>query len=163
MNISEKAKLGMVAAMLAAAGFFFYQFAKQNGGPSEKAFFYDLSEKKLFAADRNAVPPTRGINDAEEDAVRAVVIATNGNPDDKTAQKIAYLEKYAPALKEKILKARQGATTLEMSRNEALNYRLVKRVTDAEWHPMNTPAGEKIVSEWAVPGPSGVTPVVCSP
>jgi hypothetical protein len=36
-------------------------------------------------------------------------------------------------------------------------------VTDAEWVSLATPEGELIVSEWAVPGPDGQSPAVCTP
>jgi len=40
---------------------------------------------------------------------------------------------------------------------------LVRRVTDDQWVPLTSPAGERIVSEWNVPGPDGRYPVVCAP
>ena len=67
-------QLTAALAMMTAAGFFFYNSWRANAaGP--KAFFYDLSKGELFTADANLIPPIRGVDNAEEDGVRAVVIA----------------------------------------------------------------------------------------
>ena len=96
--------------MLRAAGFFLVRFFRQDDGVSEKTYFYDLSEKKLFTAARTSVPPIKGINDAVEDGVRAVVISTTGNCRDKSCLKVAYLETFSPELKRQMESAqRTGA------------------------------------------------------
>lgn len=162
MNKSNAFKLGLALVFLGGAGYMAYRHFQQDDGIGENTFFYDLSEKKLFAAPREALPPIRGLNDAEEDAVRAVVISSTGNPKDKSDQKIAYLEKYAPELKQRIEQARSG-TAEPMPRDARNAYRFVKRVEDYEWHALNTPKGEKILTEWNVPGPDGKYPAVCVP
>src|SRR6266404_4514693 len=101
-------KLLLALALLAGAGLIFFRFLRQNDGISEQTFFYDLSEKKLFAASREALPPIRGLNDQEEDAVRAVVVSASANPDDPANRSIAYLEKYAPELKHSLEQVRAG-------------------------------------------------------
>src|ERR1700682_5272728 len=127
MNKPDILKLVLAVMLLGGAVLMFARFLRQNDGVSEKTFFYDLSEKKLFAASREALPPIRGLNDAVEDAVRAVVIAANGNPQDKASRKIAYLEKYAPELKQRLEKVRNGQA--EPLPREARNgLRFVKRV-----------------------------------
>ena len=140
----------------------FVRFLRQDSGVAEKTFFYDLSEKRLFAMSREALPPIRGIKSAEEVGVRAVVIATNGKPEDKAHRKIAYLEKYAPELKQHLEKVRDGKAE-PLPRGARDSYRFVKRLEDAEWHKVNTPEGEKILGEWNVPGPDGKFPIVCVP
>jgi hypothetical protein len=127
------------------------------------AFFYDLSERRLFTAPRTSVPPIKGVNDDQEDAVRALVISTTGKPADKASWKIVYLEKYSPILKGQMEAAQQSGQSPSMGRGEALAHRFVRRVTDTDWFPMNSAEAERIVSEWATPGPDGVTPVVCAP
>jgi hypothetical protein len=112
---------------------------------------------------RTLVPPIKGINDNVQDAVRAVVISLNGNPADQASHKIAYLEKYSPELKQQMEVAQASGASLQMGRNEALGHRFVSRVDQPEWHPINSPEAEKILTEWATPGPDGITPVVCSP
>lgn len=162
MNKSNAFKLGLALVFLGGAGFMAYRHFQQDDGIGESTFFYDLSEKKLFAAPRESLPPIRGLDGTEEDAVRAVVVAPNGNPKDKSARKIAYLEKYAPEFKQRIEQARNG-TAEPMPRDARNAYRFVKRVEDSEWHALNTSEGEKILAEWNVAGPDGNYPVVCVP
>ena len=147
--------------LLVLAGLGFARFFSQSDGVSEETFFYDLSEKKLFAGPREAVPPIRGLNDAEEDAVRAVVIS-RGNPEDKSSRTIAYLEKYASELKQNLAEVRAGkAEPLPSAvRN---GYRFVKRTDDPEWYRVNTPQGQAILNGWNVAGPDGKFPAVCVP
>jgi hypothetical protein len=144
------------------AGFGFTRFFSGDDGVSEKMFFYDQSEKKLFSASRELVPPIHGLNNSEEDAVRAVVISKSGNADDKSSRTIAYLETFAPELRETIAKARAG-TGEPMPRGSRDSFRLVKRVEDAEWHKASTPEGQAIINGWNVAGPDGKFPVVCVP
>src|SRR5206468_12366481 len=92
--ISNLIKLGLALSMLGVAGFFMFRFLHQDDAVSEKTYFYDLSEKKLFTAPRTLVPPIKGINDAIEDGVRAVVISTTGNCREKSSLKVAYLETF---------------------------------------------------------------------
>lgn len=161
---SQTLRLVIAAAMLGLAGRLVYSSALKGRNASDRAFFYDLREKKLFTAPRDSVPPIKGLKGGEDDGVRAIVIATNGNPADHSARTIAYLEKYSPTLKAQILRARREGGSLEMGRTEAMGHRLVKRLADSEWFPMSSPIGERIVSEWAVPRPNGgVVPVVCLP
>ena len=162
MNKANVLKLALALVLLGGAGFLALRFFRQDDGIAETTFFYDLSEKKLFAAPREALPPIRGLNNAEEDAVRAVVIAPNGNPKDVRARKIAYLEKYAPEFKRQLEQVRSGqANPLPRGARDA--YRFVKRVEDAEWRALNSPEGEKILNEWNVSGPDGKFPAVCTP
>src|SRR5262245_8344375 len=102
MSSGNSIKMLVAVLLFAGAGFGFYRSFSKRPDVSEKSFFYDLSEKKLFAASREALPPIRGLNDTEEDAVRAIVICTSGNPEDAANRSIAFLEKYAPELKENI-------------------------------------------------------------
>ena len=162
MNNFNTLKLVVALLLIGGAAFMMVGFFRHSSDVVEKTFFYDLSEKKLFAVSREELPPIRGLNDAEEDAVRAVVIAPNGNPDDKAHRKIAYLEKYAPELKEHLARVRDGKAE-PLPRGTRDSYRLVKRPNDTEWYKVNSPEGEKILAEWNVPGPDGKFPVVCSP
>ena len=162
VNKSNALKLVLALALLGGAALLFARFLGRDTGVAENTFFYDLSEKKLFAAPREALPPIRGLNDSEEDAVRAVVVAPSGNPGDKAGRKIAYLEKYAPELKQHLEKVRAGEA--EPLPSKARNgYRFVKRVDDADWHSLSSPEGVKILAEWNVAGPDGNYPAVCVP
>lgn len=157
------AKLMIATLLLAIAGFQTWRWWHADRGASEQAFFYDVSEQRLFAAPRNAVPPIRGINDARTDAVRALVISTNANPKDRRSRKIAYLEMYSPELKQQMEAAQAAGTSPPMGRAAAQQHRFVRRLEDAQWFPMDSPEGERIVTEWTAPGPNGITPVVCAP
>ena len=163
MPPSDRSKLAAVVVVLALAGLFAFRFFKQDNGISEKAFFYDLSEQKLFAGPRAKVPPIKGLKGPEEDAVRAVVISTNGKSSDRSTWKIAYLEKYSPEAKRQLERAQAGGGAPEMGRSEILAHRFVKRLNDANWFPMDSAEAERIVTEWALPGPDGTSPLVCTP
>jgi hypothetical protein len=163
MTPSDRFKLAAIIVILALAGLFAYRFFRQDNGISEKAFFYDLSEQKLFAGPRAKVPPIKGLKGPEEDAVRAVVISTNGNATDRSTWKIAYLEKYSPEAKRQLERAQAGGGPPELSRTEILSHRFVKRLNDPRWFPMDSAEAEHIVSEWAAPGPDGTSPLVCTP
>ena len=162
MNKATIAKLVMVVVLLGGAAFGFYRHFHRDTGISELTFFYDLSEKKIFTASREALPPIRGLNNDEEDAVRAVVICTSGNPDDPANRKIAYLEKYAPELKQSLEQVREGKA--EPLPSKVRNgYRFVKRAEEETWHAANSPEGVKLLNGWNVAGPDGKPPVVCVP
>ncbi len=162
MNRPNVFKLVLAVALLGVATVLLVRFLRQGDGISEQTFFYDLSEKKLFAAPREALPPIRGLNDAEEDAVRAVVISTTDNPQAKASRKIAYLEKYAPEFKQQLEQVRTGSAE-PLPRGARNEFRFVRRVNEGEWHPVSSPEGEKILTEWNVPGLDGKFPAVCVP
>jgi hypothetical protein len=54
MNTANAVKLVLAVLLLGGAGFLTLRFLRQDGGVAETTFFYDLSEKKLFAAPREA-------------------------------------------------------------------------------------------------------------
>jgi hypothetical protein len=162
MSTANITKLLLAILLLAGAGLGFYRFFRDNSGVSEQSFFYDLSEKKLFAASREALPPIRGLNGTNEDAVRAVVICTSGNPDNPANRSIAYLEKYAPELKQNIEQTRAGKAE-PMQRTIRNSYRLVTRAGDDHWYAANSPEGEKILNGWNIAGADGKYPAVCTP
>jgi len=160
--IDRRAKIKLSAAclMFASAAFiFFNSWRASNAGP--QAFFYDLSKGQLFSADADLIPPIRGIDSSEEDAVKAIVIAPS--PTDTKNRKIAYLERFAPELKRDMEEARASHTAPIISRAAAQGLRFVRRVSDSNWYPMVSPEGQRIVSEWTTPGPDGLSPVVVTP
>jgi hypothetical protein len=162
MKKSQLLQLLLAVIMLAGAGFGFYRFLRDDSGISEQTYFYDLSAKKLFAAPREALPPIRGIDDPEEDAVRAVVICVSGNPAKAANRKVAYLEKYTPELKQSLDLVRAGKAE-PLPRGQRKGYVFVKRAEDNEWSRSDSPEGEKIMTDWNVPGPDGKMPIVCVP
>jgi hypothetical protein len=162
MSYGNSIKIVLIVVLFAAAGFGFYRSLSQKPDISEKNYFYDLSEKKLFAASREELPPIQGVNDSMEDAVRAIVICAAGNPDDPANRSIAYLEKYAPELKQNIEQARLGKAE-PMKTRERNGLRQVARAEDAKWFPADTREGQHIMTNWNVVGASGSYPIVCSP
>ena len=160
--------LALAVVLLAGAAFRFSHFLGQRGQTDENTYFYDLSERKLFVAPRTLVPPIRGINNDEPDGMRAIVISTSANPKDKASQRIAYLEKYAPELKQQFEAMQSGQESgapsgSRISRGAAQSFIFVRRLNEETWYPVNSTEGEKIMTEWQVPGPDGKTPLVCAP
>ena len=150
MTTSQRIKLAAALLLVGVSGYVLARSLMRNHARPEQAFFYDLSEHKLFVAPRTAVPPIKGLNDGLEDAVRAVVISTNGDPADKSCWKIAYLEKYSPELKLQMEEAQRTGSPPKIGRAEAVAHRFVKRPEDAEWLPLTSPEAERIVSEWTL-------------
>ena len=156
-------KVALAVVALAIAAVIFLGFFRGRSEGKELTYFYDLSEKKLFPAPRNSIAPIRGINDAEQDAVRAIVISTTGNPKDKANRKIAYLETCSPELKAQLEAAQSGNTAAVPPRGVRQALMLVRRLEEADWYPVSSAEGEKIMTEWQMPGPGGKAPVVCAP
>jgi hypothetical protein len=160
MNRRSQTQLLVAIAMLIGSGAILYGFWRGENR-TQQAFFYDLSKKQLFTADANLIPPIRGIDNAEEDGVKAVVIADK--PNDKKTQRIAYLERYSPELKRDMEEARAKNAAPLISRAGAQTMRFVKRPEDSQWYPMISMEGQRIVSEWTTAGPDGLSPIVCTP
>jgi hypothetical protein len=160
MNRRAQIQLVIAIAMLLGSGVIMYGFWRgENRG--QQAFFYDLSKRELFTADANLIPPIRGIDNAEEDGVKAVVIADK--PDDKKTRRVAYLERYAPELKRDMEEARAKNAAPLISRAGAQTMRFVQRPGESQWHPLISQEAQRIVSDWTRPGPDGLSPVVCTP
>ena len=160
--------LVLAIVLLGGAAFRFSRFLGERNQADENAFFYDLSERKLFVAPRTRVPPIRGVNNDELDGMRAIVISTSGNPKDKSSRKIAYLEKYAPELKQQFETMQSGQPAdgpsgNRISRGAAQSFIFVRRLNEETWFPVNSVDGEKIMTEWQAPGPDGKTPAVVVP
>jgi len=168
VNKKAVTMLALAVVLLAGAAFRLNRFLGERGSSGENAYFYDLSERRLFVAPRTLVPPIRGINNDEPDGMRAIVISTSSNPNDKASQKIAYLEKYAPELKQQFEAMQSGkeaaaSSTSRISRGAAQSFIFVRRLNEETWHPVNSTEGERIMTEWQVPDSSGKTPVVSVP
>lgn len=160
---SQALKLLLAGLLLALAGVAWLRWGGSSSSGTDRAWFYDLSEGRLFTAPRTAIPPIRGLNDDREDAVRAVVISTNGNPRDRAARTIAYLETCSPELKRQMEAARAAGESPPMGRGLAQAHRFVRRLHDRQWYPLTSPEAERIVSEWLTVGPNGGPAVICPP
>jgi hypothetical protein len=163
-------RIKLIAGLLlaAVAGMLVFRSFRHGSDSDGMVYFYDLSEQKLFPAPRASIPPIRGINNEDADGVRAIVVSDSGDTKDRKRQRIAYLEKYTPELKAQFEAARSRSVdatsnALTIPREVVPANTLVRRLTDKEWYPMNSTEGEKIVTEWNVPGADGAYPSVCVP
>ena len=148
-------KVLVSCVLLGMAGFFVYSYFRRENASGGSAYFYDLSEGKLFVRAQSSVPPIEGLNKGEFDGVRAVVISTNGNCADKKARGIAYLEKCSPQLKQQIeavqkAGAAAGSLKLEIGRGEAGDHIFVRRLSEDKWYSKASPEGQKIMIEWHI-------------
>ena len=162
MSGSDYGKIGLAVVLLAGAVVCFIKL-KPEPEQSDKGYFYDLAAQKLFVAQRSLIPPILGVNGKDLTGVRAIVVSTNGRPQDKASRQIVYLERYSPDLKGALEAFRAGKTTLVPSHEERQNQIFVQRLNETEWHPVKSPEGERILTDWNVPGPDGKLPTVCSP
>ena len=158
-----------VAAGFAAARF--RQF-RQTGEEGATVWFYDQSAKRLYEAPRQSIPAQAGVGGRGEGGVRAVVVCFRGEQADPHKRRIAYLETYAPALRE-LLERAQAARASGHVLGQRIPPRdsaffqtndLVKRPEESGWHAASSPEGQKIMAEWrSWRAPGGQTPVVCLP
>lgn len=157
--VTRSIKLIVAAALLGTAGVLTvsrWRAAMGNGETDAQVFFYDESEKRLYTAARDQVPPHIGIGGAEKDGVRAVVVAPKNSPRDSRLYRIAYLETYAPPLKlrlEAVRAARQQGRGADVKGPKGddpfvAKNTLVRTLDKATWHDMTTPDARAIVSQW---------------
>lgn len=149
--------------MLILAGYFGWSWWNDNRDQTPQTYFYDLSEKKLFIASLDAVPPILGTDQKVEDGMRAVVYSPSG--DCEKDQQIAYLEKYSPELKRQFeaSKANPNADIQRMPRSMTQSHTFVRRVHEEAWHAMDSEEGGKIVGEWQANAAPGTIPTICVP
>lgn len=165
---SSTVKLATSLALIGCAVVLYWKLSPENDSHEENAYFYDLTEQKLFVAPRKSIPPINGLHGKAKAGVRAVVVSTSGDPSDEKHRKIGYLETYTPELKaifEEVQRARLEGRAAEarIDRGQVPRNTLVRRLLDTEWHPLDSPEGEKIASDWNIAGPDGRMPVICSP
>lgn len=166
---ADKLKIVLAVGAFALAGVGFVRFYKSSNPPEGKAWFYDLSARRLFVAPHSSIPPIHGVEGEEEDGVRAIVVSMSGNCTDENSRRIAYLETYTPELKRQLeLRKKNDPALIDnapstIRRGEAHSFILVKRPEEADWHPMTAPEAQEILQTISRPGPDGRTPVVCAP
>jgi hypothetical protein len=142
------------------------------GEEGARVWFYDESEKKLYAASTATLPPDDGIGGRKGDGVRAKVAVFRDEPDLARARRIAYLETYTPELKA-LLAAIQEARASGRpylgripSRGSAYyqTNTLVSRPDIDAWFPSHSPEAQQTLTDWqSWRGPGGQPPVVSLP
>lgn len=128
-----------------------------SGESGALVWFYDESEKQLYAAPVDIPPPHKGVGGSKNDGVRAFVVQLgSGDAKDPRTRRIAYLQTYTPELKS-LLDNVQAAHASGKPFTGKIPARdsdffqtntLVRREQDANWHPSNTPEAKRITTEW---------------
>jgi hypothetical protein len=168
-------KLAAAVLCLAAGGVLLFsrvRAASKVGEEGAQVWFYDQSEKRLYPASRDTIPPHRGIGGPKGDGVRAMVAAPKGEKDLPAKGRIAYLETYTPELKkliDDVLAARAarrpypGKLPSRDSDFFGANT-LVRRPNEPAWHAAASEEGQRITAEWRTwRGPVGQPLVLCQP
>jgi hypothetical protein len=163
-----------VAMVVIAVGFVSKRVGgfRKTGEEGATTWFYDQSEKRLYEAPRDTVPPHKGIGGPSGDGARAVVVAFRAEQGDPRKRRIANLETCTPQLKdllEKVQAARasgqpfKGRMPLRDSDFFQTNS-LVKGPAESVWHASNSPEGRRVMTEWrSWRGLDGQLPIVCVP
>jgi hypothetical protein len=149
-----------IVALAAASWLLVFQTARFLHGNSSanRVWFYNESEKKLYAMPDTTIPPDKGNGD------RAMVVELGGE------QKIAYLLVYTPELKktlDEVLQARVAGKVFDgkIPSSESEYFKtntLVRSLDETNWYSSNTPQGSDIIHAWrSWRGPDGSAPRVC--
>jgi hypothetical protein len=144
----------------------------RSGEDGARIWFYDQSEKRLYAVPNDTIPPHQGIGGKSGDGVRAFAVTFGPQSSDPAKPRIAYLETYSPELKrilEQIHAARVAhkVYTGPLISPESDFYQtntLVKLPEDQDWSPLASPSGLAVNTKWrSWRGPGGETPLICVP
>lgn len=162
----QKKQLTLAGILFSLAILFFILL-----GPSDREalqYFYDESEQKLFTAPADSIPPIKGINDDQFDGVRAIVIAPKGQCGDKSARRIAYLEKWSPQFKQHLeaaarAKANGQAVPNIVDRSQRKFHRFVRLEDSPQWYSLNTDQAAKIIAALRTKDAQGKFPEPCTP
>ncbi|MCG3128449.1 MAG: hypothetical protein CHACPFDD_03338 [Phycisphaerae bacterium] len=146
MSRSDTLKLLLACgALLVSAAFVFWS---RRGAAPPGAFFYDLSEKRLYAAPRDAFAPVEGVGGETGDGVEAIVVRCEQCPAE--LRRVAYLQTHSTEFKQRhdAAKAAGGAPIAELTRAYIAANTLVRTVDGSEWFATSTPEGSRIVRDW---------------
>lgn len=162
----QKKQLTLAGVLFGLAILFFFLF--NRAAPEPMQYFYDESEQKLFTAPANSIPPIKGISDDQFDGVRAIVIAPEGLCGDKSARRIAYLEKWSPQFKQHLeaaarAKANGQAVPNIVDRSQRKLHRFVRREDSQQWYSLNTDQAANIIAVLRTKDAEGRFPTPCTP
>lgn len=165
-------KTGVAAGLIAFAIWFgLEQFRafRHSGQDGSRVWFYNVESKSLYSEEGDAIAP---VKHSGNEGVRAMVVGFDGKSSDPTKCRIAYLETFTPELKgllEQVKSARAAGRVYDgkiPARGGSFfeSNTLVRRAEETEWHPVNTPEGQKIMAEWkSWRGPNGERPLASVP
>ena len=122
-----------------------------SGESQARVWFYDQSERRLYAMPRSAIPPDAGVGGESGDGVLAIVVASEGGE-----ERIAYLQTYSPELQAVMTQLRDARESGQPFKGRkptpddpfVLRNTLVRRVDDAKWHDMLSGEARKLTREW---------------
>ena len=177
MNLSRKAilKYALLAALCLSAlitGITRLGRGLATGEEGAQVWFYDQSERELYAVPRDTIPPHEGVGGTAGDGVRAIVVAPATDCNDQGKRRIAYLETCTPELKQlnEGLRAARAAGTpygKPIPGGESSFFdknTLVRGVDQPVWHDMTTPEARKLVNGSRASNPgNGAQLSVCAP
>jgi hypothetical protein len=144
----------------------------RSGEEGARVWFYDQSERRLYAVPSDTLPPHEGIGGKSGDGVRAIAVAFGSQPGDPAKLRIAYLETYAPALKEaleriheaRIARKKYAGPLVSPESDFYQTNTLVKLPEDPGWSSLASPAGLAVTTRWrSWRGPGGEAPIICVP
>ncbi len=171
-SVAKGFKVALVVSLLSAATFLLssrFRRFEVSGEEGAKVWFYDDSNKQLYPAPRDTLPPD---SPRHPTGVRAVVVNVPRPQAGAPERRIAYLETYTAELKTRLEKVKaayasgqpiQGPPP-ERSSPFFLTNDLVRRPGESLWHIISSPEGQKITSEWrSWRGPEGQMPSVSLP
>jgi hypothetical protein len=143
MERTQAFKLGAVVVILGAA--IAIWLATRTTPVGQRIYFYDLSEKKLFTAPRDAFAPIDGVGGEAGDGVEAVVVCCPECGRDH--MRIAYLQSHTSEFKSKDEEARRAGQAIpDLTRQWVWANTLVKLVDASDWHPSTSKEGAQIVA-----------------
>jgi hypothetical protein len=108
------------------------------------AYFYDLSEGRLFVAPQDQVPPIEGVGGESGDGVLAIVVGGPGVPVDEHA--ILYLTRFTDEYRALLEEERRTGNAANVTRAYQRANTLVRLVDGDEWLPSDTDAGYDIIT-----------------
>jgi hypothetical protein len=150
MDWREAIKYAIIGIALAVVAFMF--FGGGSGSTVPQAYFYDLSEEKLYSVPRDTFPPHRGIGGESGDGVEAIVFSCPQqlctDPDEP---RIAYLKSHTPEYKQKREEAEaKGEDIPGLTRDYISDNTLIRLPEGEQWHKASSSEGGDIVSGWKV-------------
>lgn len=146
MNRTDALKVLLASAAIAASITLLLWSRRADDPPG--AMFYDLSEKRLYSASRDAFAPIEGVGGEAGDGVEAIVVRCEQCPPEQ--HRVAYLQTHSADFKQRhdAAKAAGGAPIAELTREYIAANTLVRSVDGAEWFATSTPEGSRIVRDW---------------